>query len=89
MGKIKIATIITVISLIAGIPAAILAYQQIERPWPSKERMGTVEKKVDGLVYESTLAAYLRCLESLRKDPRNRWLRLQCEKLKRAVQEGK
>ena len=85
MGKIKIATIITVIGLMAGIPGAILAYQQMERPWPSKVRVVELEGQVAGLRYESVLAAYLRCQVLLSKDGNNRRLRQRCQKLQRLL----
>jgi len=85
MGKWKVATIITVVGLLAGIPGAILAYQQIDRPWPSRERVVELESQVAGLRYESVLAAYLRCQVMLSKDRNNRRLRQRCQKLQRIL----
>lgn len=87
MGKWKVGTIIGIIALVLSIPAGIVGYQQMSRPWPSKERVAELETKVAGLRYESVLAAFLRCEVMLSKDRNNRRLRQRCQKLQRLLRQ--
>jgi hypothetical protein len=87
MGKYKLSTILTVVGLIVGIPASIVAFQTIERPWAPKAQVERIDTEVAGLRYESLMSSYLRCKANLRKDPNNRWLQSQCIKLLRLLKD--